>query len=79
MDKENFANMLAEKHWPTLVVKHTVDGACNFQRAANELAALVAEAEREACAKVAEIGICESEPGPYNNACRNIAATIRAR
>lgn len=50
MDKENFAKMLAEKYWPTLVVKHTVGGACNFQRAANELAELVSVAEREACA-----------------------------
>ena len=36
-----------------------------------------AKAERERCAKLAEMGICESEPGPYNNACRNVAAAIR--
>ena len=28
---------LAETEWPKLVLKHTVNGACNFQKAANEL------------------------------------------
>ena len=43
---------------------------------------IIAEAvrrERQACAAFAEAGIAESDPGAYNNACRNIAAGIRAR
>jgi hypothetical protein len=36
--------------WQKLVLKHTKGGACNFQFAADELAALVAAAEREAWA-----------------------------
>jgi hypothetical protein len=57
--------------WSKLVKKHTIGGACNFQDAACELAALVAATEREACAKV-----CEEY-----DACdpKYIAMNIRAR
>jgi hypothetical protein len=40
--------------WRDLVIKHTKGGACNFQSAANEFAALAIAVEREACAKVCE-------------------------
>ena len=38
---------LAETHWPTLVLKHTTGGACNFQAAANDLAEIVASARTD--------------------------------
>ena len=43
------ARKFAEDNWRQLVLKHTNGGACNFQAAAAELAALVEAAERERC------------------------------
>ena len=41
--------------WSNLVKKHTVDGACNFQAAACELAKLAVEVELENCITVCEV------------------------
>lgn len=69
-----------------LMENHIGDRCCSDQERADSrtmlaeaLAAIeqIAANERERCAQLAEAGIAESEPGPYNNACRNIAATIR--
>lgn len=38
---------LAETHWPTLVLKHTTGGACNFQMAANDLAEIVSSSRMD--------------------------------
>jgi hypothetical protein len=61
--------------WGELVRKHTRGGACNFQDAANELAELVAAAEREACAKVVEA----SPSYDWHRFACEAAAAIRAR
>jgi hypothetical protein len=47
-------NLDVYQTWGELVKKHTVDGACNFQSAAKELANLVAAAEREWFARTIE-------------------------
>lgn len=63
-------NELAAKHWPNLVIRHTSGGACNFQSAANELAEIVAYAERAECAK-----ICRDKK-PFGNMADDWAAQL---
>lgn len=67
--------------WSQLVKKHTVDGACNFQDAACELAHLVAAAakaeEREACARECEE--VDANPRVVLHHAIVCAAAIRSR
>jgi hypothetical protein len=71
--------------WQKLVLKHTKGGACNFQFAADELAALVAAAEREACAALlenADLGGLAEFPGWQRytaDLLTKVAGAIRAR
>jgi hypothetical protein len=60
--------------WRILVITHTKDGCCNFQKAANELASFVAATEREACAK-----LCEETRFPDSYTAIRCAEAIRAR
>jgi hypothetical protein len=39
-------NQLIEDIWPILVIRHTKNGSCNFQAAANDLAQIVREDEQ---------------------------------
>jgi len=57
-----------------------LDRGLHVALSAADLQAIVdfaAAIEQERCAEVAEYGFAQSDPGPYNNACRNIAAAIR--
>ena len=63
-----------EKLW----VGTYVNGALAFERV-HKFAALVAAAEREACAKVCEEATASWTQYVYNEACMHCAAAIRAR
>jgi len=66
--------------WGDLVRRHTRGGACNFQDAAKELAELVAAAEREACAKMAnKYAKSNEENDNMVAAFVHLADAIRAR
>jgi hypothetical protein len=82
MDNEELLKKLASLPEPDFLspgqIRDPIGSTTAYR--ANTVVRLIDEAvaaERERCAQVAEYGIAESDPGPYNNACRNIAAAIR--
>lgn len=68
------------QRWAELVRKHTRGGACNFQDAANELAELVAAAEREECATICDRLLANPNTGGgWSDATIECSVAIRSR